>query len=269
MATSFDEAERRAWAGRATVYRDTFALLCAHTVSHVLDAACVSAGKRLLDVGAGTGTLAAAALARRALVTAIDADQAMVALASAAAPGARCREAALPDLPFPDGEFDSVTANFVLNHVGRPRQAAMELRRVLTDGGHVAVTIWPSTPARGQALLGRAIQAAGVARPRDLPMLAADDNFERTESGLAQLLRSCGFTAVGARTLSWDHVVDRLQWWSAPAAGLASAGQTLIRQTPATIARVKEHYDQLCGEFTGADGRLRLPHAALLAWGRT
>jgi hypothetical protein len=33
-------------------------------------------------------------------------------------------------------------------------------------------------------------------RPPDLPMLAPDDNFERTESGLSQLLRSCGFTAV-------------------------------------------------------------------------
>jgi ubiquinone/menaquinone biosynthesis C-methylase UbiE len=67
----------------------------------------------------------------------------------------------LPRLPFADGEFDSVTANFVLNHVGRPRQAATELRRVLTKGGHVAVTVWPDTPARGQTLLGRAIQAAG------------------------------------------------------------------------------------------------------------
>lgn len=269
MATSFDEAERRAWAGRAKVYADTFALLCAHTVPHVLDAACVSAGTRLLDAGAGTGTLAAAALARQALVTAVDADPAMVALASAAAPGARCREAVLPHLPFADGEFDSVAANFILNHVGHPRQAATELRRVLRKGGIVAVTIWPNTPARGQTLLGRALQAAGVTRPPDLPMLAADDNFERTEAGLAQLLRSCGFTAVGARTLSWDHVVDRLEWWSAAAAGLASAGQTLIRQAPATIARVKEHYDQLCGEFADDDGGLRLPHAALLAWGRT
>lgn len=82
----------------------------------VLDAACVSAGTGLL----GAGTLAAAAMARRALVTAVDADPAMVALASAAAPGARCREAVLPHLPFADGEFDSVTANFVLNHVGVP-----------------------------------------------------------------------------------------------------------------------------------------------------
>ncbi len=34
-------------------------------------------------------------------------------------------------------------ANFVVNHVGLPRAALAELRRVTVPGGRVAVTAWP------------------------------------------------------------------------------------------------------------------------------
>ncbi|MFE7774989.1 hypothetical protein ACFU5O_14005 [Streptomyces sp. NPDC057445] len=37
---------------------------------------------------------------------------------------------------------------------------------------------------------------------------------------------------------------------------------------PAVIAEIKRHYDSLCAEFTGPDGALVLPHAALMAYGR-
>ena len=121
------------WAGRAHAYAASFARLCAHPVERLLDAAEVGAGTYVLDVGTGTGTAALAALARGARVRAVDADAGMVAVARAA--GVEARVAVLPELPFLDGEFEAVVANFVVNHVGRPRAALAELRRVLKPAG--------------------------------------------------------------------------------------------------------------------------------------
>ncbi|MFF6960316.1 methyltransferase domain-containing protein [Streptomyces sp. NPDC008317] len=270
---SFDASERRAWGGKADAYARSFGLLCAHPVPELLDAALdialdatgATAGGRVLDVGAGTGTVAAAALARGAEVTAVDAEPSMVAAAARALPGADVRLATLPQLPFPDGEFDAVIGNFVLNHVGRPRAALAELRRVTRPGGRIAVTVWGYPPAPGQSLLGRAVAAAGVPRPPDFPTLAPDEDFPRTEAGLTGLFADARLPGATARTLAWDHRVDPDTWWSGPAAGIASVGQLLTAQPPSVVAAVRAEFDRLAAEFTTPEGLLALPHTAVLA----
>ncbi|MER7701828.1 class I SAM-dependent methyltransferase [Kitasatospora sp. NPDC097605] len=266
--TAFDESERRIWSGSARAYADSFAKLCAHPVHRLLDAAGVRAGARVLDVGTGTGAVAVAACARGAEVTAVDAEPGMVDLARQAAPAAAFQVAALPELPFADGEFDAVVGNFVLNHVGRPRRALAELRRVTRPGGTVAVTIWSSPPAPGQALIGRAVEAAGVPRPSDLPALAPEDDFPRTERGLADLLASAGLAGAACESVSWNHRTDLEEWWSGPASGVATIGRIVAGQTPEVRAGIKRHLEALGKEFTGPDGLLLLPHVALLASGR-
>ncbi|WBO65882.1 class I SAM-dependent methyltransferase [Streptomyces camelliae] len=266
--TVFDRSERRAWAGQADAYAASFAKLCAYAVPGLLRAAGVREGARVLDVGTGTGTVAAAACERGANVTAVDADPGMVARAAQAVPDAHVRLAALPRLPFADDEFDAVIGNFVLNHVGQPREALKELRRVTRPGGLIAVTIWAVPPAAGQALLGRAVQAAGVTRPAHLPALAPEDDFPRTEQGLAALLGEAGLRNAACDTLAWDHRTTREEWWSGPAAGVATIGQIVTSQASAVIAEIKGHFDLLCAEFTGPDGALVLPHAALMAHGQ-
>lgn len=141
VLTGFDESERLMWAGRGAAYARSFAKLCAYPVAQLLDAAEVGPSMRMLDVGTGPGTVAAAASARGATVGAVDAEPSMVELAMQAAPAADVRVAALPALPFGDGEFDAVVANFVLNHVGQPRVALAELRRVVRPNGWIALTI--------------------------------------------------------------------------------------------------------------------------------
>ncbi|MEU6441537.1 methyltransferase domain-containing protein [Streptomyces sp. NPDC047046] len=267
--TVFDESERLIWAGRGDAYAASFAKLCAYPVEHLLDAAGVGEGTRVLDVGTGTGTVAAAALARGARVTAVDPEPSMLALAARTAPEAELRTALLPELPFENGEFDAVVANFVLNHVGRPRAALEELRRVVRAGGRVAVTIWAKPPAPGQALLGRAIAAGGAVRPPHLPGgLEPDEDFPRDEQGLGALLATGGLGDAACETLSWDHRASPEEWWSAPAGGVASSGQLVRAQTPQVRAAIKRSFDRFSVEFADPDGMLRLPHAALLAQGR-
>ncbi|MET8558082.1 class I SAM-dependent methyltransferase [Streptomyces sp. NPDC004959] len=267
--TVFDESERLVWAGRGEVYAASFAKLCAYPVGELLDAAGVGEGTRVLDVGTGPGTVAAAAVARGARVTAVDPEPSMLALAARTAPEAEVRKAMLPELPFVEGEFDAVVANFVLNHVGRPRAALGELRRVVRVGGRVAVTVWAKPPAAGQALLGRAIAGGGAVRPPHLaPGLDPDEDFPRDEAGLGALLAAAGLGDAACGTLRWDHRASPEEWWSAPAGGVASSGQLVRAQTPAVRAAIKRSFDDFSAAFTEPDGMLRLPHAALLAHGR-
>ncbi|MET9104248.1 class I SAM-dependent methyltransferase [Streptomyces antibioticus] len=268
VQTAFDESERRAWAGQADAYAASFAKLCAYPAPELLDAAGIKQGVRVLDVGAGTGTVAALACGRGAKVTAVDAEPGMVAQAALSVPEADVRLAALPHLPFADDEFDVTVGNFVLNHVGQPRQALTELRRVTRAGGRIAVTIWTAPAAAGQALLGRAVQAAGVIRPAHLPALAPEDDFLRTEQGLAALLGEAGLTDVVCETVTWNHRTTPEEWWSGPAAGVATIGQIVTSQDPVRAAEIRKHFDSLCAEFTGPGGELILPHAALIACGQ-
>ncbi|MFF9662013.1 class I SAM-dependent methyltransferase [Streptomyces althioticus] len=269
MTTTFDKSERMIWAGQGAAYAKSFAKLCAYPVPQLLDATVVGPGTRLLDVGTGPGTVAAAACARGATVTAVDAEPTMVELAVQAAPAADVRVAALPELPFADGEFDAVVANFLLNHVGRPGVALAELRRVVRPGGWVALTTWASPPAPGQALIGRAIQAGGAVRPQHLPAgLAPEDDFPRDESGLTELMYATGLREAVCETLRWDHHASADEWWSGPANGVAFGGQMVRSQTPQIRADIKRHFDLFSSEFADEDGTLTLPHAALLARGR-
>ncbi|WP_329405342.1 class I SAM-dependent methyltransferase [Streptomyces virginiae] len=266
--TAFDTFERRAWAAQADAYAGSFGKLCAYPVPWLLDAAGIEAGSCVLDVGTGTGTAAAAACERGAKVTAVDAEPSMVAAAARTAPAAEVRLATLPALPFADGEFDAVIGNFVVNHVGRPRAALEELRRVTRPGGRLAVTIWAAPAASGQTLLGRAVQTAGVGRPAHLPALAPDDDFSRDEQGFAALLAEAGVRDATCETLLWDHRATSEEWWSGPAAGIATVGQIVRSRPPEVVETIKGHFDALCAEFTDHDGVLVLPHAALLAHGR-
>ncbi|MGW2516497.1 class I SAM-dependent methyltransferase [Streptomyces sp. NPDC001617] len=262
---AFDAAEREMWGGRAEAYAGSFARLCAHPVGALLDAGGVAVGARVLDVGTGTGAVALAALERGARVVGVDADEGMVRVARGH--GVDASVAVLPELPFPGGEFDAVLANFVLNHVGRPRAALAESRRVLRSGGRVAVTVWGGGPNVGMELLGRACEAAGAVAPDYLPRLDPGEDFERTADGLAGLLAEAGFREVRCREVRWEHRAGVDEWWSGAAAGIGNVGRVVGSQSPETVVRIRREYERLGTELLDGTGRLVLPCTALLASG--
>ncbi len=103
-------------------------------------------GRRVLDVGCGTGTLAAA-LAEDYLckVWGIDASPAMLEVARRKMPeGVGLKLAVAEDLPFKDGWFERAVSMLAVHHFDRPRAFA-ELRRVLAaDGRFVLATFDPT-----------------------------------------------------------------------------------------------------------------------------
>jgi SAM-dependent methyltransferase len=98
-------------------------------------------GRRVLDVGCGTGRLAEAlANEARAKVWAIDSSTRMVEVARETLPaevGVRLGDA--ERLPFRDAWFDRVTMSLVVHLLDRPR-ALREARRVVQDDGRIAIS---------------------------------------------------------------------------------------------------------------------------------
>ncbi len=137
-------AERRArWRLAAEASGEATLFDAAHPA--VLEAGGWSAGDRLLDAGAGTGTLALGAAARGAQVTACEPVGALAALGrerSAGQPAVRWVEAELDDLPFATGSFDHAVCAFGLTACVRPREALAEVARVLAPGGTLVLAAW-------------------------------------------------------------------------------------------------------------------------------
>lgn len=258
------------WAGKGQPYSRSFAHLCAGAITPLLDAVEEVLGdlpgKQLADVGCGTGTLAARAGVRGARVTGVDPDAEMLVLARAAAPGAALCTGAVPGLPFEPGTFDAVVANFVVNHVGDPRAAVVDLRRVCVPDGVVGVTIWPSERSAISALWADVITASGVVTPPPQRLPPAKD-FERTEPGLAELLTGAGLVRVAATTLTWEFRIDAAALWAGPAGGVGGIGEIVTSQTPAMQSVMRREYERLVSPMV-RDGQVVLPAVALLATGQ-
>lgn len=101
------------------------------------------AGRRVLDVGCGSGPVLVSLRDRGATVTGTDNSVKMLELAKRRlGDDADLRVADLGDpLPFPDGAFDDVIACLVLHYLQDWTAPLAELRRVLVPGGRLIVAV--------------------------------------------------------------------------------------------------------------------------------
>jgi 2-polyprenyl-6-hydroxyphenyl methylase/3-demethylubiquinone-9 3-methyltransferase len=156
-----------------------------------------SPGDRVLDLGCGDGSFAAAMAGAGAQVTMADVAQAALERAREAAPGG---EAVLlaedVPLPFGDAAFDLAWCGETLEHVVDVAGLAGELRRVLRPGATLLVT----TP--NQPRLAMAIEALGGRGLEERLDPRADHLRFFTARTLAALLRGAGFSEVAVEP--WD-----------------------------------------------------------------
>ena len=99
----------------------------------------------VLDVGTGTGVVAASAASRvrtPGRVVAVDASIEMLRLARRATTSVLA--AASPGLPFRDALFDVVTAGFVVSHFADCAAGLADLVRVCRPGGRIGMSAWGS-----------------------------------------------------------------------------------------------------------------------------
>jgi len=112
----------------------------------LLDAVALTGPRSVVDVGCGTGHLAAAVVARwpACRVFGVDPSASFVAAAAERLAGtaASVRVGDAMDLPVTDGSVDAALASLVLNFVPEPQRAASEMARATRGGGVAAASVW-------------------------------------------------------------------------------------------------------------------------------
>lgn len=105
----------------------------------------IGSATSVVDVGTGTGFIAAGLAGNAASVIGVDNSPAMLAVAAENLAALGVTNVALArgeveDLPLPDDSADVAVANMVLHHAPDPAAMLTEMARVVRPGGKIAIT---------------------------------------------------------------------------------------------------------------------------------
>ncbi len=208
--------------------------------AHALDAADVGPGTPVLDLGCGTGELAAAAVARGARVVGVDADADAVRVAAGAVPRGRFRVADAHDLGAVDalgGPFAVVAAMQLLTHVANPLRVLREAARVAVPGGTLVASVWGREQECDVRVFGEALAPWLPRRAPGGPPTLTDPDHLRKVAWLAGL----AVAGVDEVVCPFDYpdeaaLLDPLLASGIGRAAVARAGEPAVRR--AVRARV-------------------------------
>lgn len=231
-------------------------------VGPVLDAADISPGDHLLDVGCGTGVVAREALTRVGTggrVVGVDPNDGMLTVARRK-PGVEWSTGVAEALPFEADTFDVVVSQFAMMFFEDREQSVQEMSRVLKPGGRVVIATWASlvdTPGYATMvdLLDRLFGSdAGDAlrAPYNMGEKRVLHDFLAAEFTNIQVGQHAG-TALFDSIEAWVHTDIR--------------GWTLSDMSDDDYERLLASAKIELAQFTDASGKVSFPAPALIAVG--
>jgi len=263
MASEYARFQHDGWQRVARRYDDAWAPLTRLFIPDLLDAAQVSAGRRVLDLGCGPGYVAEAARKRGAIPSGVDISPEMIRIARGRNPEIDFRVGDALRLDFAPAEFDVVVSNFGVPHVPDYAGAFAEARRVLHPDGVFAFTAWegPETSA-GARVMDAAIRAHG---DMNVAMPKGPDSLMLARPGVCrEMLADAGFDAQSVTFRTVTH------GWRVPTApfifelerdaGVRTAA-LLARQTRDALEAIQHAVEAAMRAFADSPGFL-VPYTA-------
>lgn len=215
---SWQEAGR-AWGARAAEWAYLFEPYARPANALLLDRLGVAAGTRLLDIACGSGLAAQLAAQRGAVVSGLDASEALLTIARARTPEADFRAGDMFALPFPDGAFEVATS---FNGIWKGCEGALrEARRTLVPGGRVGLTFWGPYDTLG--LLPYFLRMIELSPPRH-GMASAEQGDTGRPGVVEDMLLACGFAPLERGTVT---VVNEWPDVDTAVRALAAAGPSV------------------------------------------
>ncbi len=200
-----NQAERRRWNDQAMV--DAWPKrehLTDAVTSHLLSAAALRPGERVLDIGCGggkTSIAAARAVEPGGKVVGVDISEGMLGLASARAKEAKAKQLSFTPADMQTdsvkgGPFDAAISQFGVMFFEEPLPAFANIRKHLKPGGRLTFVCWQAM-AKNQWFPGPALGAFAPPPPPPAPGKSPTGPFALADSRRTRsLLEEAGFTAV-------------------------------------------------------------------------
>ena len=194
----------------------------------------------VLDVGAGTGALAAELERRDLDVHAAEPSPAFVASLKERFPGVDVRQAGAEELPWPDETFDVALAQLVISFMSDAPAGIREMERVVRPGGTVAVCMWDRDGMEMLAAVNRTRVALGDAGEGVMPY--------RTRESIEGLLPGA---AMELLEVDADYT-DFEDFWTALTGGAGPAGVWATSLDDEQRAAARSELFRQLGEPEGA-----------------
>jgi SAM-dependent methyltransferase len=203
------------------------------------DAASITNGMRVVDVGCGPGGLAIELSARVGSenVAAIDPAAQFAEACRERNPGADVRVGVAEELPWENDTFDAALSSLVIGFMRDADQGVREMSRVTRPGGTVAACMWDIATG-GMTMLRIYWEAAREVQPA----VEGERRMVGTEEGdIARRFVAAGLAdVVGGELTARADYADFEDFWQPVTLGIGPAGQHLQSLSDRERGRVRE-----------------------------